>query len=178
MQIAVLGADFKERKIYAESLAKKYGLPLITGCFDVFQDLDVMPKEQVWDKLRESLNNQIKKQIFHRKVGYVTDGCTLDYIALYKIYMDIFQEGKMNIPEIIRARLHTWHQISRIIYLPRENEKNEMFSRYDSYLIKEFQLIKNSNNVSIKIIAEQYCKGVDKFDAEDLRSENGQSAFV
>lgn len=178
MHIAVLGADFIKRKEYAESLARKHGVPLITGFFDDLSDLNTISKDLTLSKLKEALDGQIKKQIFYRN-GYVTNGCSLDYIVFYKMYIDISQE-KVSIPEIIRARLHAWRQINKIIYLPL-GKNNKMLAKYDSYLIRELNLLRE-NKIPIEIMSveprQKKFKGDDKVVAEGLYSRGKESAFV
>ena len=54
------------------------------------------------------------------------------------------------IPELLKARLHTIRQIEKIVYIPLQKNDSDMLLKYDTYLKKELDLVSNKIPVSIK----------------------------
>lgn len=172
--MAVVGADFTERRKTAKKLADKHGLPLIGGCFD---NIDFNSKEKGDGvlQLQKALDMQIRKQILYRK-GFVSNGCSLDYIVLYKICMN-YAEQKIDIPEMLRARLHAWRQLEKIVYVPL-NKHDPLLEKYDAYLASEIALLQKSRNVPVEMVQNIEKKERDGQHAKDLCIRGERSVCV
>lgn len=148
MRIAVVSADLKKRKAVAEEISQEYRLPIIAEQDDVFRKKNPEKIEAPEMILKTILERQIKKQILCRD-GFVSSGSTLDYVALYKTFIDLKDKEKVNIPDLIKARMHAWRHLDKIIYLPLTQNRNKFYIRYDSYLKAELELIRENGGVQI-----------------------------
>lgn len=141
MKIAVVGADFKARSDIAKFLAAKNKLPFIEE-MPRTEGFNTILRNNNGYKLRGALDIQIRKQILYKN-GFISAGCTLDYIAITKIMMEMYhKDGREGVPQLFRARLHTVRQMEKIIYIPLIKEHgNEQLKKYDTYLRAELDLL-------------------------------------
>jgi hypothetical protein len=138
LRIAVVGANFDERHMLAKQLSERYKLPLIAEQKDMFRRV---LESKNGEFAKDMLNAQIRKQLFFRE-GFVSNGCTLDYVVMTKIALELADKNTASVPELLRARLHTVRQVDKVIYVPLSiYEKVELIRKYDAYLKAELNLI-------------------------------------
>lgn len=148
MKIAVVGAQLRKRNEIATELAKKYDLPIITEQIKEKELHEIIKKGKI-TAIKPVMDSQIKNQIL-LKDGFISDGCTLDYIVIAKIVLKMSDRNISEIPELLKARLHTIRQIEKIVYIPLQKNDSDMLLKYDTYLKKELDLVSNKIPVSIK----------------------------
>jgi hypothetical protein len=138
LRIAVVGANFDERHMLAKQLSERYKLPLIAEQKDMFRRV---LESKNGEFAKDMLNAQIRKQLFFTE-GFVSNGCTLDYVVMTKIALELADKNTASVPELLRARLHTVRQVDKVIYVPLSiYEKVELIRKYDAYLKAELNLI-------------------------------------
>lgn len=151
MRLAVLSTDFRTRRDTAKEIARENVLPLIAvqeGILQKLKDPKIGKNSEVL--LAEMLDRQIKKQVFYND-GFVSSGSTLDYVALYKAVLDRKDNGKANVLNLIKARMHAWRHLDKIVYIPAINKEDEFLTRYDCYLQAELELIKTNTSIQIVV---------------------------
>jgi hypothetical protein len=137
LRVAIIGANFDERHMLAKQLSERHNLPLIAEQKDMFKRV----LEGNGEFAKDMLNAQIRKQLLFRN-GFVSDGCTLDYVVMTKIALELADKNTASVPDLLRARLHTVRQLDKVIYVPLSiHEEVELIRKYDAYLKAELNLI-------------------------------------
>lgn len=156
MRIALTGAHGAGKTLTAIQLAQAIDLPMIMeqarvvasemgieSCEQLLKDRSLACAFQ-----KKVLDSQIKEQLTYRQ-GFVSDRCTLDCIAYWRLY------GLANPkqPDIYtrRARIHSWKGLDLIIYVPPIDidSGEDMFrlksghKEIDEFIREEIELIKH-----------------------------------